>query len=86
MNARNNEFSTPSKIFRAPVVAPSLESASISFASETANVMGLTGESLRARCACEKVLPRRLISWRTAVDLHPATNSRIGSFERRPRE
>ena len=89
MNARNNEFSTPSKIFRAPLVAQFLESASISadeLGSGTVNAMGLTGEALRARCACEKVLPRWLISWRTAVDLNPATNSRIGSLERRPRE
>lgn len=57
MNARNTEFSTPSKIFRAPVVTPSLESASISadeFASKTANAMGLTGEILRARCAYDE--------------------------------
>ncbi len=57
MNARNTEFSTPSKIFRAPVVAPSFESASISadeFASKTANAMGLTGEILRARCAYDE--------------------------------
>ena len=57
MNARNNECSTPSKIFRAPVVAPSLESASISadeFASGTTNAMGLTGDILRARCAYDE--------------------------------
>ena len=57
MNARNNEFSTPSKIFRAPLIAPCIESASISadeFASETANAMGLTGDILRARCAYDE--------------------------------
>ena len=89
MNARKNEFSTPINVFPAPVVTPSLESASISpheFASGSVNAIGLTGANWRARCACEKVLPRQLISWRTAVDLNPGTNSRIGSLERRPRE
>ncbi len=54
MNAQDNEFGTPAKIFRAPLVAPCLESTSTSadeFASKTADAMGLAGEIGRIRRA-----------------------------------
>lgn len=57
MNAQNNEPGTPDKIFRAPLVAPCLESVSISkdeFTAGTADAMGLAAEILRARCTYDE--------------------------------
>jgi hypothetical protein len=54
MSGRNDALGTPNTIFRAPLVAPPMESVSISteeLAPGTGNAMGLEEEILRERCA-----------------------------------
>jgi hypothetical protein len=57
MNARNHELNAPSKMFRARLVAPALESLSMAtdeFADGTTQAMGLAAEIARAQCAYDE--------------------------------